>query len=89
MALVELSRWMIEALTLALVVSAPALVASFVVGGVAGIVQAATQVQDPVLGFVPRLLAVAAALVVFGGWMGTRLVTFTSTLWQVLPRLVE
>lgn len=89
MTTVELSGWMVEALRVALFVSAPALAASFVVGGATGVAQAATQVQDPALGFVPRLAAVAAALAFGGAWMGERLVAFTSSLWQTLPHLLR
>ena len=89
MSSVELSRWIVDALRVALVVSAPALVASVVLGAVMGIAQAATQVQDAALGFVPRLLAVGTALTLGGAWMGTRLVEFTSSLWQTLPRLLQ
>lgn len=89
MSTAELSRWMVEALHLALIVSAPALAASVVVGGAMAVAQAATQVQDAALGFVPRLLAVAAALAFGGAWMGARLVEFTTTLWQALPRLMQ
>ena len=88
MSLVDLSRWLVEALQIVLVVSAPVLGASVVVGSVTAIVQAATQVQDPALAFVPRLIAVGAALALGGAWMGTRLVAFTSTLWHALPRLL-
>ena len=86
---VELSRWLAEAFQVALVVSVPALGASVVVGGAMAVAQAATQVQDPALGFVPRLAAVGVALALGGAWMGTRLIEFTSSLWQVLPRLLQ
>lgn len=80
---------MVEALELVLVVSAPALLASFVVGGAMGLVQAATELHDPALGFVPRVAAVGAALVFGGAWMGSRLVEYTAGLWQNLPRLLQ
>ena len=88
MSVADLSRWLVEALQIVLLVSAPALGASVVVGGVMAIAQAATQVQDPALAFVPRLIAVGAALAVGGAWMGARLVEFTTTLWHALPRLL-
>ena len=88
MSVADLSLWLVEALQVVLLVSAPALGASVVVGGVMAIAQAATQVQDPALAFVPRLIAVGAALAVGGAWMGARLVEFTTTLWHALPRLL-
>ena len=72
-ALLHLGR---EALLLALLLSAPALGAALVVGLVTGVAQAATQVQGPALGVVPRLAAVLGALVLFGPWIGSRLVRF-------------
>lgn len=83
----ELSRLAAEALYLVLWVSAPALLVSLVVGFVVGLLQALTQVQDQTLGFVPKLVAVAAALAITGGWMGSELVRFTETLWLSIPQL--
>lgn len=71
--LLHLSR---EALTLALVLSAPPLLAALLTGLVTGLLQAVTQVQDQALGAVPRIAAVLAALVVAGPWMGGRLARF-------------
>jgi type III secretory pathway component EscS len=70
----------VQALELAFWLSLPALLASAVAGALSGMLQGATQVQDPALGFVPRLLAVAAALVLSAGWMGERLMAFTAQL---------
>jgi flagellar biosynthesis protein FliQ len=71
--LLHLSR---EALTLALLLSAPPLLAALLTGLVTGLLQAVTQVQDQALGAVPRIAAVLAALVVAGPWMGGRLARF-------------
>lgn len=85
----DVSRWLFGALELVLVVSAPALVACVVVGVLIGLAQAATQIHDTALAFVPRVAAVGAALAFGGAWMGAELVTYTSTLWQHLPRLMQ
>lgn len=85
MPLSELSLLLGEALSLALVVSAPALGAALAVGAIVAFLQAATQVQDPTLSFVPRVAAVAAALVASGAWMAERLVAYTGELWRHLP----
>ncbi len=71
--LLHLSR---EALTLALLLSAPPLLAALLVGLVTGLLQAVTQVQEQALGAVPRIAAVLGALVVAGPWMGGRLARF-------------
>jgi flagellar biosynthetic protein FliQ len=78
-----------DALQLTLWLSAPALLASLIAGLGSGLFQAATQVQDPALSFVPRLLAVGAALLVSAAWMAERMLAFTSALWRELPRLLS
>ena len=74
-ALLHLSR---EALVLALLLSAPPLLAALLTGLVTGLLQAVTQVQDAALGAVPRIAAVLAALVLAGPWMGGRLARFAA-----------
>ena len=85
----ELTRLTTETLYLVLLVSAPALCVSVVVGFVVGLLQAVTQVQEQTLSFVPKLAAVAAALAVGGGWMGAQLLRFTDTLWRAIPTLLH
>jgi flagellar biosynthetic protein FliQ len=85
----ELSRVTVESLYLALVVSAPVLGVSLVVGLVIGLLQAATQVQEHTVSFVPRLIAIAIVLAVSGGWMSGQVVSFTSGLWRSIPELVR
>ena len=51
----------------------PALLVAFVVGGVMGLIQAATGIHEPLVGFVPRLVAMAAALLITMPWMVERL----------------
>jgi type III secretion HrpO family protein len=79
-----IAHFAIEALALTLLLSAPALGAAFAVGLVSGLLQTATQLQDATLSFVPRLLAVAGALVLGGAWMGAQLLEFTRQLWTNL-----
>ena len=69
-ALVELVR---QAILAGIVVIAPVLVVGFVVGTAAGLVQAATGVHEPIVGLVPRLLAMAVVLVLTLPWMVERL----------------
>ncbi len=84
----ELTRVTIDSLCLVLVVSAPVLAVSLLVGAVMGMLQAATQVQEHTVSFVPKLIAVALVLVVTGGWMSGQIVHYTSGLWQSIPELV-
>jgi flagellar biosynthesis protein FliQ len=68
--LVELVR---QALVAGLVVIAPVLLAGLVVGVVTGLVQAASGVHEPIVGFVPKFAAMAVALLVSLPWMVERL----------------
>ncbi len=67
-----------EALVVALLVSAPPLAAALAVGAVTGVLQAATQVQEPSIGVVPRLFAVLVALGVTAPWIGARVARFAA-----------
>ena len=60
---------LIRALTLAIIFSLVPLSTSLVVGLLLSIAQAATQIQEQTLSFVPKLLAVCAVLFLCGGWM--------------------
>jgi type III secretion HrpO family protein len=82
--LVALGR---ETVTLVLLVSAPPLLAALAVGLFAGVLQAATQVQDQALGVVPRLLAVFVALAVSAPWVGSRLARFAQACLELVPRI--
>jgi len=84
MDLAALGGWMLEALQLALLLSAPVLAVSFVVGAAMGALQSATQIQDPALATVPRIAAVLGVLALVGAWMGTTLIEFTTRLWASL-----
>lgn len=78
--LVELSR---QALLVGMVVIAPLLLAGFVVGALTGLVQAATGIHEPVVGFVPRVVIMAVVLVVTLPWMVERLAELLRTTAQI------
>ncbi|MCY2924058.1 MAG: flagellar biosynthetic protein FliQ [Planctomycetota bacterium] len=65
-----------QAVLLLLTVSAPVLVTALLTALIIGVIQAATQVQENTVSFVPKLLAVAVAAVVTGPWVLERLVAF-------------
>jgi len=74
-----------EGLILVLMVSAPPLLASLIVGFVVSVVQAATQIQDPTIAFVPKLVAVVLLLVVSGPLLGAQVVRFAQALLLTIP----
>lgn len=76
-----------EALLLALLLSAPGLLAALLVGLLTGVAQAVTQVQEPSLGVVPRLVAVLGALAVAAPWIGARLLRFAGDCLALVPRI--
>jgi flagellar biosynthesis protein FliQ len=65
-----------QALILAALVSLPVVGVAAIVGLFVAAIQAAAQVQDPTLSHLPRMLAVVAALVVAGPWMGHQIAGF-------------
>jgi len=78
-----------NALLVALQVSAPILALSLMAGLLVSIFQAATQIQEMTLSFVPKILALSAALIAFGPWMLRTLMSFTSNLLIDLPKFVK
>ena len=70
-----------------LLVCAPVLGLTMVVGLVISILQVVTQVQEMSLTFVPKLLAASIALIVFGPWMLRQLAQFSIRLWSSIPSL--
>lgn len=85
----ELTRLAVEALYLVLLVSGPVLLASMGVGLAIGLLQAATQVQEQTLTFVPKLVAVALVLALLGSWMGGELLRYTDVVWRAIPEMVR
>lgn len=78
-----------EAMQLTLLVSAPMLLAALVVGLLVSIFQAATQINESTLSFIPKLLAVFLTLVLAGSWMLAQLTDYTRQLLTNLPLLVS
>jgi len=78
-----------EAISLTLLISAPMLILGLIVGVTISILQAVTQIQEMTLTFVPKIIAVAVALLVFLPWIISRLVSFTAQLYSDIPNLVR
>lgn len=76
-----------EALQLALVLAAPLLIALFATGLLVSMLQAATQIQEMTLSFVPKLLVLFVVLVLTGTWIIDRLVEFTREILLAIPTL--
>lgn len=71
-----------EGLLLVLLLSIGPMMASLVTGLVVSVLQAVTQVQEPTLSYVPKLIAVFATLAALGGWMLALIVHFTQVVFD-------
>lgn len=76
-----------RAMWLTLQVSLPILVVSLVVGLLVSIFQAVTQLQEPTLSFIPKILAVVLVIVLAGPWMLNSLLSFTTQLFAGISEI--
>jgi flagellar biosynthetic protein FliQ len=77
-----------QALVVTAMLAAPMLLAALAAGLLIGIFQAATQINEVTLSFIPKLLVLAAALYVGGGWMLKVLIGYTESLIKSIPQLI-
>ncbi len=82
--IVELAR---NSIYTTLLVSSPMLLLALIVGLSISLLQSITQIQEMTLTFIPKIVAVAMALIIFLPWMITTVVGFTSRLWSIIPTL--
>ncbi len=73
----------------ALLLAAPPLLAGMLIGVLVSIFQAATQMQEQTLIFVPKILAVVVVLILFAPWMLQSLVAFAAQLFTHLPDYIR
>ena len=78
-----------DALWLVMLLAAPVLLAGLLTAFAISLFQAATQILEPTLSFVPKLIVMLIVLAVLGSWMGGQLVEFARTLLTEFPVLVE
>ena len=77
-----------DAIWLALQLAAPLLLTSLVVGVLVGLFQAATQINETTLSFIPKLLAMAAVGLIAGPWMLALIVDYSRRLFEQIPTLI-
>jgi flagellar biosynthetic protein FliQ len=77
-----------QALVITAMLSAPLLLAALAAGLVIGMFQAATQINEVTLSFIPKLLVLAAALYLGGGWMLKVIVGYSESLIRSIPALI-
>lgn len=78
-----------QALKLTLLLSAPLLLTALLIGLVVGLFQAATQIQEMTLSFIPKLVGMGLAFLVAGPWMLRLLIDFTHRLISDIPALIQ
>lgn len=83
---IEIGRRSLEITSL---ISAPLLLAALAAGLAIGLFQAATQIQDMTLSFIPKLALMVVVLGLSGSWMLRVLVDYTQALFAMIPTLVQ
>jgi flagellar biosynthetic protein FliQ len=78
-----------RALEMTLLLAAPLLLTALITGVIVGAFQAATQINEQTLSFIPKLLALALALLFAGPWMLKVLVSYTRELIESIPGLIN
>lgn len=75
-------------LEVTVLLAAPLLIPALLVGLFIGMFQAATQINEMTLSFIPKLAIVVVVLMIAGPWMLTTLLSFTLELYQLIPELI-
>lgn len=78
-----------EAIRVVLMISAPILGLGLLVGLIVSIVQATTQIQEPTLSFIPKIIAISLTLLIFGPWMMNVMYEFTVKLFENIPMYIK
>ena len=78
-----------QAMTLAVEVAGPMLLAGLAIGLVISIFQAVTSIQEQTLTFIPKIIALAVIIVVLGPWMLRQMVDYTENLYNAIPTLIS
>ncbi|HCO7565371.1 TPA: flagellar biosynthesis protein FliQ [Escherichia fergusonii] len=77
-----------EAMKVALALAVPLLLVALVTGLIISILQAATQINEMTLSFIPKIVAVFIAIIVAGPWMLSLLLDYVRTLFSNIPSLI-
>jgi len=78
-----------NALMIALILAGPVLIISLIIGSLVSLIQAATQINEVTLTFIPKIIGIALVFLLLGAWMLQQLVQFTVNLFQSLPNLIH
>lgn len=78
-----------EALMMVMLVSAPMLGLGLIVGVLVSIFQATTSIQEQTLAFIPKIIAVFVAILVFGPWILNMMIDYTRQIFLSLPQMIH
>jgi flagellar biosynthetic protein FliQ len=78
-----------NAIMISLILAGPILLTSLLIGSLVSLVQAATQINESTLIFIPKLIGIVLVLAILGSWMLQQAMTFTHGLFTSLPDLVH
>ena len=78
---------MIASVRLALMMALPLIGSGMVVGFVIAILQATTSIQEQTLTFIPKIIAIIIALVIFGPWISSNIVIFARQIFELIPEM--
>ena len=77
-----------QAMILAAKLAAPMLLTTLAIGLFVGMLQSATQLQEPTIAFVPKFIGVAVVLLICGNWMLAEAETFTRAMFHMIPQML-
>lgn len=83
----DVVSYVVQALTLTLVLSMPAIAVASIVGTLFSLLQALTQIQEQTLSFAIKLVAVGLTLFLTASWLGGEMMNFTLAIFDQLPRV--
>ena len=78
-----------HALEMTIMLAAPLLLVALAVGLLVGLFQAATQINEMTLSFIPKLMAMAAVVLIAGPWMLRQMISYTRELIQSIPGFIN
>jgi flagellar biosynthesis protein FliQ len=78
-----------NAITLMLVVAGPILLVSLIIGTIISLIQAATQVNEVTMTFIPKIVGIGLILLLLGSWMMQQILVFTTGIFNSLPNFVK
>jgi flagellar biosynthetic protein FliQ len=78
-----------NAITVMLVIAGPVLLISLLIGTIISLIQAATQVNEVTMTFIPKIIGIGLVLILLGSWMMQQILVFTAGIFNSLPNFVK